>query len=42
MTCPLCRAEVGDEDELWVLAETPSSAEVADYVHDIVDSLPGS
>lgn len=42
VTCPLCRAEVGDEDELWVLAETPSSAEVADYVHDIVDSLPGS
>lgn len=36
-TCPVCRSSLKDEDENWVLAETPSDEEIAKYVREFLE-----
>lgn len=36
-TCPVCRASLKDDDENWVLAETPSDEEIARYVTEFLE-----
>jgi hypothetical protein len=38
-TCPLCRQTVTSEDDMWVLAASPSSQDLGTYFSEFLDKL---